>query len=294
MSGLSANFKFGREEAEKFQKDGYLIIENFLTPEECNGLIQRCHDIVEKEDFSGHPTVVFSTKDNRQASTDYFITSGDKIRYFFEEQAIDKDGKLTVSKHLALNKIGHALHELDLLYRDVTSSEKIITISKALNFKHPAVVQSMYIFKQPTYGASVRPHQDSTFLHTDPNTLTGFWIALEDADVENSCLWFAPGSQSLPVERRMVRTVDSNGAVSTEFEGRDSSMDVEDKDFVAVPVKKGSLVLINGCAVHKSETNTSNRSRHIYTFHIFDAGVSKWSEKNWLQPSDILPFKPLY
>lgn len=38
---------------------------------------------------------------------DYFLTSGDKIRYFLEEDALDKDGKLIRDKTKAVNKIGH-------------------------------------------------------------------------------------------------------------------------------------------------------------------------------------------
>ena len=288
---MSADFVFGEEEVRQFNKNGYLAIENFLTDAECDNLRQRCHDMIENEDFSKHPVVAFTTTKHEQSSTNYFITSGDKIRYFFEDAALDEAGKPKVSKHLALNKIGHALHELEPEFKKVSTSEKIIKIAKSLNLKHPAVVQSMYIFKQPLNGGIVLPHQDSTFLHTDPNTLTGIWIALEDADVENSCLWFAPGSQNLGITRRALRTM-KDGAPCVTFEGSDPVVD--DKEFVAVPVKKGSLVLIHGCVVHKSEENVSNRSRHIYTFHLFDKGVSKYSEDNWLQPTDVVPFKPLY
>lgn len=38
------------------------------------------------------------------------------------------------------------------------------------------------------------PHQDSTFLYTEPLSATGFWFALEDCTNENGCLWFVPGS----------------------------------------------------------------------------------------------------
>lgn len=41
---------------------------------------------------------------------------------------------------------------------------------------------------------SVVPHQDATFLNTTPMKLYGLWIALEDATLENGCLWFMPGS----------------------------------------------------------------------------------------------------
>ena len=59
-------------------------------------------------------------------------------------------------------------------------------------------------------------------------------------------------------------------------------------DFIACPANKGSLVLIDGLVLHRSGENTSNRSRHVYTFHMYDAGKSEWSKDNWLQPTDIV------
>lgn len=45
--------------------------------------------------------------------------------------------------------------------------------------------------------AAVSPHQDASFLHTEPlGRVLGIWIALEDATLENSCLWFIPGSHT--------------------------------------------------------------------------------------------------
>ena len=41
---------------------------------------------------------------------------------------------------------------------------------------------------------AVVPHQDGTFLITQPSNVIGIWIALEDATIDNSCLWFIPGS----------------------------------------------------------------------------------------------------
>ena len=51
----------------------------------------------------------FSTGTEDHIGDDYFLTSGDKIRYFLEEDAVDQQGNLTREKHRAVNKIGHGL-----------------------------------------------------------------------------------------------------------------------------------------------------------------------------------------
>ena len=50
---------------------------------------------------------------------DYFLTSGDKIRYFYETGAVDEDGRLLAGadKFKSINKIGHALHVLEPTFK---------------------------------------------------------------------------------------------------------------------------------------------------------------------------------
>lgn len=48
----------------------------------------------------------------------------------------------------------------------------------------------MYIYKNPGIGSEVKSHQDGTYLFTEPNSVVGFWIALEDATLQNGCLQF--------------------------------------------------------------------------------------------------------
>ena len=68
-----------------------------------------------------------------------------------------------------------------------------MAVARSLGFKRPLPVQSMLIFKQPHVGGEVVPHQDSTFIQTDPPSCVGVWLALEDATTTNGCLWTLPG-----------------------------------------------------------------------------------------------------
>lgn len=87
-----------------------------------------------------------------------------------------------------------ALHELEPKFRALSLSKDMKALAKDLDFKDPRVLQSMLIFKQPKIGGEVPPHQDSTFLYTEPLSARGFWFALEDCTAENGALSFAPGS----------------------------------------------------------------------------------------------------
>ena len=51
-------------------------------------------------------------------------------------------------------------------------------------------------------------------------------------------------------------------------------------------VSAGSLVLIHGNTLHKSERNTSDKGRIIYTFHVIEGDGTSYDERNWLQPPE--------
>ncbi|KAK3087152.1 hypothetical protein FSP39_002401 [Pinctada imbricata] len=277
-----------------FWDDGYFVLENFITEEEADVLLSECKKIVDDMNPEEHNTV-FTTLEMKRTSDDYFMTSGDKIRFFFEDGAKDEKGNLKVDKQKSLNKIGHALHILNPVFRKATFDDKIKNVAKSLQLANPVVCQSMVIFKQPGIGGEVVPHQDATFLYTDPMKLFGYWIALEDATMENGCLWFIPGSHKsgLYGNRRMIRNPDdAEGQPRTVF--TNPVYEYNDSQFIPLPVKRGSLVLIHGEVVHKSLHNKSPKSRIIYTFHTFDQQNTEYSDKNWLQPSKEVPFTPLY
>lgn len=139
---------------------------------------------------------------------------------------------------------------------------------------------------------AVSAHQDASYLHTEPLNLIGFWIALEDATVENGCLWVARGSHKSGVHRRYIRNPDQNSSELLVYTS--PAPFYQKSSFAAVPVSKGTCILIHGQVVHYSEPNKSAKSRHAYTFHVVEQRNTKYSEDNWLQPTEEKPFLQLY
>jgi phytanoyl-CoA hydroxylase len=141
----------------------------------------------------------------------------------------------------------------------------------------------MYIFKQPKIGGEVVCHQDSTFLYTKPESAVGFWVAIEDATINNGCMWTVKGGHKGPL-RKLFKRADNCMIMSTL-----DSTPFEEMDTI-LEVKKGTLILLHGRLPHYSCENKSNKSRHAYTLHVIDS-TCDYPKFNWLQRSTNLPLK---
>ena len=259
-----------------YDRDGFLVLENFVDQGACDSLRARAEQLVRDFDPAGVVSI-FSTHEQTRTSDDYFLESGDKIRFFFEENAFLPDGTLRQTKERSINKIGHALHDLDPVFDSFSRTAEIKQLVSDLGIADPLLLQSMYIFKQPRIGGEVTCHQDATFLFTEPLRMVGLWFALEDATVDNGCLWVIPGGHKLGLKSRFMRA-EGGG---TRFEVFDDRPWPEDK-LQPLEVKKGTLIVLHGLLPHLSRENRSPKSRHAYTLHVIDASAN-YPKDNWLQ-----------
>lgn len=261
--------------SEFWQDKGYMVIENFYTEDQCNQLIHRSQYLIENNVFNNSLKSVFNTVSQSHKDDRYFLESGDKIRFFLEEKANISEKNIKTNKQFIVNKIGHALHDLDEVFYKFSHRKDLDMIARSIGFQKPLLLQSMYIFKQPKLGGEVVCHQDSTFLYTEPETAVGFWVALEDATIENGCLQVASGGHKGPLRKLFTK---ENGKMIME--------ELNNKPFPAtdtiLEVKKGTLVLLHGRLPHYSCENKSSKSRHAYTTHIID-GRASYPDTNWLQ-----------
>ena len=165
---------------ESFRSDGVIVLQDFVSESACRQLRDRTLELVSEFDADSVRSI-FSALEQTQLGDSYFEESGDKIRFFFEYDAFDDDGNLRQSKENSLNKMGHAMHDLDPVFDAFSRTPELAAIVESLGYDDPVILQSMYIFKPPRIGGEVYCHQDSTFLYTDPESCVGFWFALEDA-----------------------------------------------------------------------------------------------------------------
>jgi phytanoyl-CoA hydroxylase len=268
----------------EYNDAGYLVLEGFAAERDCDLLRTRAEELVQNFD-PAEVVSIFSTHEQNRLTDEYFLTSGDKIRFFFEENAFNPDGTLKYEKEKSINKIGHALHDLDPVFAEFSRSEKVKGLASAIGIASPLLLQSMYIFKQPNIGGEVTCHQDSTFLYTEPIDIAGLWFALEDATVDNGCLWALPGGHRHGLNSRWRRSQ----ADRMEFEIFDKEP-WPTEGLVPLEVPQGGLILLHGLLPHCSFENRSSRSRHAYTLHLIGANA-KYPSDNWLQRSETMPLR---
>ena len=200
------------------------------------------------------------------------MASGSGIWCFFEEEAFDADGRLRTSKQLSINKIGHAMHDLDPTFEQFSYTPALAGVAADIGLADALALQSMYIFKQPRIGGEVGCHQDATFLYTEPITVTGFWFAIEDATLENGCLWAKPGGHRTTL-RKLFKRAGSTDADGTVFEELDPTPLPSPSELVPLEVPAGTMVILNGLLPHWSDINRSPRSRHAYSLHCISGAA---------------------
>jgi phytanoyl-CoA hydroxylase len=271
------------EQRRRYDDEGVLVLPGFRDAASLAAVRARAAELVEAFEPPVRPSV-FDSADAQRTADRGFLDSGDQVRCFLEPEALDAQGRLAVPKQRAVNKIGHALHDLDPVFERFSHGDDLAAVAAALGLQAPQVWQSMLIFKPPGIGGEVHWHQDATYLHSTPMTVTGLWFALEDATVDNGCLWVQPGGHRGPLRERFVR--DDDDTVRTER--LDDTPWPAPDEARALECEAGTLVVFHGLLPHYSGPNRSGASRLAYTLHAID-GRSAWGAGNWLRRGPHLP-----
>ena len=182
------------------------------------------------------------------------------------------------------------MHDLDPVFEAFSYTPELAEVAGDIGITAPLAVQSMYIFKQPHIGGEVTCHQDATFLYTEPLSVVGFWFAIEDATLDNGCLWAAPGGHRGPLRERFERAGagDDDGTRFVALD--DAPLPTPPAGLVPIEAAAGTLVVLHGLLPHWSDVNRSATSRHAYSLHCIEQ-AAVYPATNWLQRA--APFRAL-
>jgi len=273
------------DQTRAYARQGFVVLRGFKPAPQVRAVRACALDLVDAFE-PGPETPVFSSRERALTTDAELMASAESVRCFFESEALDAQGRLNRPKAEAVNKIGHALHDLDPAFDAFFRDPRLAAVCADLGLAQPLLWQSQVIFKPPGIGGEVRWHQDASFFHTTPQTVTTFWFALEDATRDNGCLWVQPGGHRGPLRERYVRDGDRLTMVPLDPtpwpEAAGNGRPLE--------VPAGTLVVFHGLLPHGSAANRSPVSRMACTLHVTD-GTATYSPDNWLQRSSALPVR---
>ncbi len=170
----------------------------------------------------------------------------------------------------------HQPHKVSPVVASMLGQPRIVDVLTAVIGPNVKAMQSMLFVKSE--GKPGQPwHQDEYFIPTRDRSLTAVWIALDDATVENGCLWVLPGSH-----RRGVLYPDreqDNPGFDCSIEAYD--FPYRDADAVPVEIPAGSAVIFNGYLLHRS---LQNSGRHGFRRALANHYMSAESLLPWMTP----------
>ncbi len=235
-----------------YQHNGYLIVRDLLSKED----IAELYDLAERTRLGPAKTDVSAARDD------------DPLKREFSEQT---------RVHMVSRR--DAAAERGLLH------PRILDVTEALIGPDVYALQSMMFLNPPGRGGQGW-HQDSYYIKTHPDTMLGAWIALEDADEENGCLWVVPGSNHEPIyppegyNSGSVHAVDAfkdlhaveNVSHLDDEANTLSQVVTKYPPPIPVPLRPGDVLFFHSHLLHRSHPNrTADRFRRSYVCHYCNA-----------------------
>lgn len=161
----------------------------------------------------------------------------------------------------------HFPHKMSNTIKKYISHTRIKTVLSAIVSKNVKCMQTMLFIKGPgKLGQSW--HQDEYFIPTRDKSLIGVWIAIDDATVNNGCLWIIPGSHKEGIIQRRIKNINQDFA---DLDVCDLN-GLDEEAAIPVELKSGDVVFFNGYLQHMSLKNKTKASyRRALVGHYMSA-----------------------
>ena len=243
------------EQVAQFKLNGFLTVENVLTPEEV-------------ETIAAHSDLIAAGKAENIPSTSIQI-----------EPAITQSGKPIENQVLSVRKLYNLAVYDDIMWSHVTNPKVVDVIADLLGTDDIKMYGDQFFMKAPKgVGSAQQWHQDSaSWRDIFPMDLVSAWTALDHATEENGCLNFLPGTHRWGMVRgeRLSVFLDDLGG--------------EQWPMVPAPLAPGSISFHHSLTLHMSNANLSGKRRRGYAIHYMRA--SSWKDESVTDAPKMPPFK---
>lgn len=289
LSDLQSNIS---QAVSSYNQNGIIVLKDYINPAELTNLLNELEIIQYDAEMDiaqnwNNEIVCFYSKNPLQPEYEpkefvtepYFQSSSRKGHIFYE----------VINSTRVINRIGHGMHLVDkysMMRQTVYKNPMLQSIFKGIGFRKPICHLSVYIPKCPHgMGSEVRPHQESTFAYTEPTSVAVLWLALEDACIENACMYGIMGSNRWPLKWvSRVNHQDRTRQFEQVNEVYIPDFITENYCYTPLEVKAGDALLFHGHFVHCSPVNNSSKTRKALSFQFIETLGVNYPESNWLQP----------
>jgi len=253
------------EERRTFEEDGYFVRPEMYGADEVDALSGHIEDLVA------------------------LMEASDVLPDEQKDTILKRNPSAKVKTGAASLNSLYRIHTFSAMVRTHIRDSRRLAIAQDLVGPDLFCPNDLYFFKPPGTGRPIAWHQDSwyfsnTYVSSVGDSIEqasiGTWLALDDADEENGCLWVIPGSHQLGVVDH--EDVESEGYL---LQKRIFVTDEMEAKEIPVEVPKGALVFFNNAVLHRSTPNRSNRFRRAYIVHYMKATIQRTEKrKNRMRP----------
>jgi len=228
------------EQIDRFHEQGFLAIDNAFTPAEVQAALAGMIDVIGGK-YPGYRGIQFEAAARPLLPT------------------LSPDQKQDV-----IRKISH-FTQWDARLHAIATHARMLSLCERLIDDKPGMFEDKALIKPPKIGREKPWHQDHAYwnLPFDAKVVTA-WIALDEATLENGCLFVIPGSHR-------------EGPV-VHFKRRDWQIcddQVQRARVVAAPLKPGGVLLFNSYLQHGTPANASPRRRRALQFVYIPSTIGR-------------------
>jgi len=243
-------YQLNQEQIQRYEDNGFVVIENFLSAEELTHWRDAVNSAVEERAGIKIPGKDIKTgeADGINEDADYFAKVFDQLLNLWQTNE-------SVKGLMIDERIGKMAAQL--------------SGANGIRIWHDQA-----LIKRP-WANPTAWHLDTPFWSFSDRRAISIWVALDDATLENGCLFFLPGSHKVTNFDKITigRNMDGIFEVYPQLKNSKS---------VAAPMKAGSCSFHNGLTIHGANANMTNGFRRAMTCAYMPDGNTFNGEPNIL------------